>query len=96
MAIDAYMCRSESFRSFLPPAVVMQQMQRCSQPIPCSAFNNNGTIFAYAVSPVLICALSSKSGTMQQLLLLMKRESSNMSMCLFFCTVLSCGGAAVI
>ncbi|WVZ09943.1 hypothetical protein V8G54_014473 [Vigna mungo] len=23
-------------------------MQRCSQPIPCSAFNNDGSIFAYA------------------------------------------------
>ncbi|GBG79400.1 hypothetical protein CBR_g29549 [Chara braunii] len=25
-------------------------MQRCPQPIPCSTFNNDGTIFAYAVS----------------------------------------------
>ncbi|GKV45406.1 hypothetical protein SLEP1_g52487 [Rubroshorea leprosula] len=24
-------------------------MSRCSQPIPCSAFNNDGSIFAYSV-----------------------------------------------
>ena len=28
---------------------VLQAMQRCSQPIPCSTFNNDGSIFAYAV-----------------------------------------------
>ncbi|KAG2377085.1 Protein RAE1-like protein [Vigna angularis] len=27
----------------------LKAMQRCSQPIPCSAFNNDGSIFAYAV-----------------------------------------------
>ncbi|KAL2349086.1 hypothetical protein Fmac_003086 [Flemingia macrophylla] len=27
----------------------LKAMQRCSQPIPCSTFNNDGSIFAYAV-----------------------------------------------
>ena len=27
-------------------------MQRCSQPIPCSTFNNDGSIFAYAVCSI--------------------------------------------
>ncbi|GBG81410.1 hypothetical protein CBR_g32085 [Chara braunii] len=27
----------------------LKAMQRCPQPIPCSTFNNDGTIFAYAV-----------------------------------------------
>lgn len=31
---------------------VWQAMQRCSQPIPCSAFNNDGSIFAYAVRSI--------------------------------------------
>jgi mRNA export factor len=28
----------------------LKAMQRCTQPIPCSTFNNDGSIFAYAVS----------------------------------------------
>ncbi|CAK9270188.1 unnamed protein product [Sphagnum jensenii] len=28
----------------------LKALQRCNQPIPCSAFNHDGTIFAYAVS----------------------------------------------
>lgn len=31
---------------------VLQAMQRCSQPIPCSTFNNDGSIFAYAVCSI--------------------------------------------
>jgi mRNA export factor len=27
----------------------LKALQRCNQPIPCSAFNHDGTIFAYAV-----------------------------------------------
>lgn len=27
----------------------LQAMARCSQPIPCSTFNNDGSLFAYAV-----------------------------------------------
>ena len=30
-----------------------QAMSRCSQPIPCSAFNNDGSIFAYSVCSTL-------------------------------------------
>ncbi|CAL8997922.1 unnamed protein product, partial [Prunus brigantina] len=27
----------------------LKAMSRCNQPIPCSTFNNDGSIFAYAV-----------------------------------------------
>lgn len=40
----------------------MQQMQRCSLPIPCSSFNNDGTIFAYAVGLVLVLEAALWSG----------------------------------
>lgn len=29
-------------------------MMRCNQPIPCSAFNNDGSIFAYAVCSLAV------------------------------------------
>jgi hypothetical protein len=31
---------------------MFQAMLRCSQPVPCSAFNNDGSIYAYAVCPL--------------------------------------------
>jgi hypothetical protein len=35
--------------TFLEKCSWWQALQRCNQPIPCSAFNHDGTIFAYAV-----------------------------------------------
>lgn len=37
------------------PFSYFQAMSKCSQPIPCSTFNNDGSIFAYSVSPSLKC-----------------------------------------
>lgn len=29
--------------------IILQSMQQCNQPIPCSTFNHDGTNFAYAI-----------------------------------------------